>query len=66
MPESYTITAGSRTWTRDTLSAAKSLADTMVSEWGQERSGDVITEAIVTLTETGWVEYIAKAEVPSA
>lgn len=47
--EPYMITSAGRQWTRDTLSAAKRLADVIA-----EKTGNV---AEVILTETGWVEY---------
>src|SRR6266446_6256877 len=51
--EPYTITANGRTWTRATKAGAIALADNIA------RGGDVAV-AVVTLTETGWVEYRAE------
>lgn len=48
--EEFTITADGRKWTRTTLKSAKALADSIVY-------GGVADKAVVTLTETGWIEY---------
>ena len=51
--EEYTIKCQGETWTRDTLSAAKRVADAAARIGGMP--------AVVLLTETGWVEYAVAA-----
>ena len=55
LPEPFTITSDSRTWTRNSLTSAKGLADNIARQTRKS--------AVVTLTETGWVEYTAEPAV---
>ncbi len=54
MTDLFTITWVTGSVTRDTLAAAKRVADNVALRKG--------LEAVVTVTETGWVEYTAKPE----
>lgn len=53
MSEPFTITSNGQTWTRATRVAAQMLADRI-----HDKTGHV---AVVTLTETGWVEYVSES-----
>lgn len=66
--EPFTIKAAGRTWTRDTKAAAVDLADWIIKHGLIQNDGPgkytrlLVREAVVTLTETGYVEYIASRE----
>ena len=49
--EPFTITSDGQTWTRDNKKSAMNLADVIAEDTGKQ--------ALVTLTETGWLEYTA-------
>lgn len=67
--EPFTIKAAGRTWTRDTKTAAVDLADWIIkhgllsSEGPGKYTRLLVAEAVVTLTETGSVEYTATREL---
>lgn len=52
MVEPFTVTAGNETWTRSTKTGAIALANNIACV---KR-----IKAVVTLTETGWVEHTAE------